>query len=107
MLKPVFTQAAQKGPDARRRTHPSDGYPGPSEAYFRYAAMSAQASQRRRWAFFSSLLGCRMEEADRAALPGEPVSELPRCLPVARPFLGVRGEDLAPDRDALIHELLA
>ena len=48
-----------------------------------------------------------MEEADRPPLAGEPVSELPRCLLVARPLLGVRGEDLAPDRDTLIHELLA
>jgi hypothetical protein len=31
--KPVFAQAAQKGPDARRR-HPSDGYPARYEAYF-------------------------------------------------------------------------
>jgi hypothetical protein len=40
-------------------THPVDGYPGPSEASFRYAAMSARAGQRRRWAFFSSLLAGR------------------------------------------------
>jgi hypothetical protein len=40
-------------------THPADGYPGPSEAYFRYAATSARVSQRRRWAFFNSLLRTR------------------------------------------------
>ena len=48
-----------------QNTHPSDGYPAagdpPNEAYFMYAAMSAPGTrltgdQRRRWAFFSSLL---------------------------------------------------
>jgi hypothetical protein len=42
-----------------------DGYPGPSEAYSRYAAASAQADGApvrrmgpRGWPFFSSLLAC-------------------------------------------------
>ena len=42
--KLTLRQAGQKGPDARRRTHPLDGYPGPSEAYTGYAAASARAS---------------------------------------------------------------
>jgi len=47
-------------------THPADGYPGPSEACFRYAAMSARAGGvpvrrmgPRKWAVFSSLLAGR------------------------------------------------
>jgi hypothetical protein len=44
-------------------THPVDGYPGPSEAYYRYAAASAQACQRSRWAFFSSLLDAQQSLA--------------------------------------------
>jgi hypothetical protein len=53
-------------------THPSDGYPGPSEAYFRYAAASAEANQRRRWAFFSSLserLAAGVREAESVRRP--------------------------------------
>jgi hypothetical protein len=33
---------------------------GPSEAYWKYAAASARAFQRRRWAFFSSLVDRRL-----------------------------------------------
>jgi hypothetical protein len=50
-------------------THPADGYPGPSEAYFRYAATSAQALQRRSWAFFSSLLVLNRENRFTAKTP--------------------------------------
>ena len=39
----LLLDTAKKGPDARRRTHPLDGYPRPREAYSRYVAASARA----------------------------------------------------------------
>src|SRR5574337_1236107 len=67
--RPVFAQAAQKGPDARRR-HPSDGYPVPIRrmgvgARRTLSVRRSAARVRgyppkvglRRWAFLSNLLG--------------------------------------------------
>ena len=51
MLKARFCPGCSNGPRCKAARK------GPSEAYFRYAAASARASQRRRWAFFSSLPG--------------------------------------------------
>ena len=49
LLRNAFPQAAQKGSRCKAVRD------GPSEAYMGYAAASAQAEQRSRWAFFSSL----------------------------------------------------